>query len=59
MVGNPGTRERATEARGHVHNKRRSLGEVTIITAKTGTSPRRHPAGTLLAQLRAGTLGVQ
>ena len=47
MVGNPGTRERATEARGHGHNKRRSLGEVTIITAKTGTSPRRHPARVL------------
>ena len=35
MVGTPGTREHATEARGHGHNKRRNLGEVTIITAKT------------------------
>ena len=33
MVGNPGTRERATEARGHVHNNRWSLGEVTIFTS--------------------------
>ena len=48
MAGNPGTRERATEARGHVHNKRRRLGEVPIITAKIGTSPKRHPAGALL-----------
>ena len=33
MVGNPGTRERATEARGHVHNKRRSLAGTLLTTS--------------------------
>ena len=45
MVGNPGTRERATEARGHGHNKRRSLGEVTIITAKNRHLSEAPPRG--------------